>query len=200
MWWTPPARGPRPRCHWPCSPDGWSSAPSSPAACSAGHLVDEPSRGGLPVSAKDNGRYGSMVAVPTVSGWWARRSDPQRIALYTRSSYYGFVAVTPLFALLVVAGSPGVRPFAGALFLLGSVAVTVAALLLTRAGLSAPLSDKRLPPWLLAGSAATALATVGAGMAVVPDGADEGSPLPWVSFLAPLAVLIACSTVWAIRP
>ena len=39
--------------------------------------------------------------MPSVAGWWAGRSDPQRIALYTRWSYYSVLAVTPLFGLLV---------------------------------------------------------------------------------------------------
>src|SRR3954454_15479948 len=153
---TPPVHGPRPRCRWPCSPDGWSSAPSSPAACSAGHPVDEAGTAeAVDVRAEDDGRYGSMVAVGTMVDWWAGRSDPQRIALYTRSSYYGVLALTPFFALLVVGSSPGPPPFVAVSFLLGSVAVTVTALLLARAGLTAPGPDKRLPPWLLVGAAAT---------------------------------------------
>ncbi len=149
--------------------------------------------------AVDDGRYGSMVPVPSVAGWWAGRSDPQRIALYTRSSYYAALAVTPLVALLVVVSSASHPPFAAALFLLGSVAVTVTALLLARAGLTAPGPDKRLPTRLLVGAAAAALATVGTGVAAVPDGGDAGSLLPWVLGLAPTMVLIACSTVWPTR-
>jgi two-component system sensor histidine kinase DesK len=141
-----------------------------------------------------------MVPVPTVAGWWAGRSDPQRIALYTRSSYYSVLALTPFFALLVVGSAPGPPPFAAVSFLLGSVAVTVTSLLLARAGLTAPGPSKRLPPRLLVGAAATAMLTVAAGMAVVPDGGDEGSVLPWVLALPPAMVLIACSTVWAARP
>ncbi|WP_171058270.1 sensor histidine kinase [Modestobacter altitudinis] len=137
--------------------------------------------------------------MPSVAGWWAGRSDPQRIALYTRSSYYAALAVTPLVALLVVVSSASHPPFAAALFLLGSVAVTVTALLLARAGLTAPGPDKRLPTRLLVGAAAAALATVGTGVAAVPDGGDAGSLLPWVLGLAPTMVLIACSTVWPTR-
>src|SRR4051812_65865 len=140
-----------------------------------------------------------MVPVPTVAGWWSGRSDPQRIALYTRSSYYTVLALTPILALLVVGSSPGPAPFAAVLFVLGSVAVTVTALLLARAGLAAPGPDKRLPPWLLGGAAATALATAAAGVAAVPDGGDAGSVLPFVLELPPTMVLIACSTVWPTR-
>src|SRR4051812_42619858 len=153
----------------------------------------------VPMTAEKASRYASMVPVGTVAGWWAGRSDPQRIALYTRWSYYGILSLTPVFTLLVVAASPVPRPFAAALLVLGSVTVTVAALLLARAGLTVPQQDRRLPRWLLVSAAATTLATVGAGMAVVPDGGDEGSVLPWILFLTPLAVLIACSTVWSAR-
>jgi two-component system sensor histidine kinase DesK len=146
--------------------------------------------------AEDAGRYGSMVPVRSVAGWWAGRSDPQRIALYTRWTYYAALALTPLLALLVVLSSAGAPPFAAALFLLGSIAVAVTALLLVRAGLTAPQQVERLPRGLLAGATGTALATVGAGVALVPDGGDEGSLLPWVVALAPSVVLFACSTVW----
>src|SRR4051812_8705205 len=144
-------------------------------------------------------RYASMVTVPSVAGWWTARSDPQRIALYTRSSYYSVLALTPFFALLVVVSWTDQRPFAAVLFLLGSVAVTVTVLLLARAGLTAHGPDKRLPPRLLVGAAATTLATACAGVAAVPDGSDAGSLLPWVLGLAPTMVLIACSTVWPTR-
>src|SRR5256885_13253181 len=157
MRWTPPVPGPRPRCRWPCSPDGWSSAPSSPGTCSAGRHVDESAAKPVPRRAEDDGRYGSMVAVLSVSGWWAGRSDPQRIALYTRSSYYAVLAVTPFLSLMVVASSARVFSFSAALFLLGSVAVTVTTLLLARAGLTGPPQARRLPPGLLAGAIATAL-------------------------------------------
>src|SRR3954451_17178322 len=137
-----------------------------------------------------------MVAVGTVAGWWAGRSDPQRIALYTRWSYYGMLALSPVFALLVVTSSPGTPPFAAGLFLVGSVAVTVTALLVARTGLTAPGPEQRRPPWLLVSAAATALATVAAGMAAVPDGGDAGSVLPWVAALAPTMLLIASSAIW----
>src|SRR3954454_1282110 len=194
---TPPAPGPQPRCRWQCWPAGWSSAPSSPAACSAGHLVDERDPpAAVPVRATSDRRYRKMAAVPTAGGWWAGRSDPQRIALYTRWSFYGILALTPLFALLVVVSAAGTRPLAAALFLVGSLSVTIAALLLARAGLTAPLEDKQLPPWLLIGAIVAALATEAAGVAVVPNAGDAGSALPWALALAPFVLLIACSTAW----
>jgi two-component system sensor histidine kinase DesK len=140
-----------------------------------------------------------MAPVPRVAGWWTGRSDPQRIALYTRWSYYAALALTPFFAFLVVASSPGPPLFAAVLFLLGSVALTVTLLLLARAGLRAPGPDKRLPTRLLVGAAAAALATVAAGVAAFPDGGEAGSVLPWVVFLAPTMLLIASSAVWPAR-
>jgi two-component system, NarL family, sensor histidine kinase DesK len=151
------------------------------------------------VEAEDDGRYGSMVAVSSVAGWWAGRSDPQRIALYTRWSYYGILAATPFFAVLIVASSAGPPALAPVLFLLGSIAVAVTALLLARAGLTRSLPDERLPTRLLVSAAAAALASVAAGVAAVPNGGEEGSALPWVVELAPFMVLIACSTVWSAR-
>src|SRR3954468_14282717 len=139
-----------------------------------------------------------MIPVWTVAGWWAGLSDPQRIALYTRSSYYGVLALTPFSALLVVGSSPGRPPVAAVLFLLGSVAVAGTALLLAWAGLTRS-QDERLPMRLFVGAAVAALVTVGAGVAAVPDGGDAGAVLPWVVALAPTMVLIACSTVWPTR-
>ncbi len=137
--------------------------------------------------------------MPSVAGWWAGRSDPQRIALYTRWSYYSVLALTPLVSLLVVGSSPGPPAFAAAAFLLGSITVSVATLLLARAGLARSLQDERLPPRLLGGAVAAALATAGAGVAAVPDASDAGSVVPWAVALAPMMVLIACSTVWPAR-
>src|SRR3954449_1189875 len=70
-----------------------------------------------------------------------------------------------------------------------------------RAAAGAPRRARQpLPMRLFVGAAVAALATAGAGVAAVPDGGDAGSVLPWVLGLAPTMVLIACSTVWAIRP
>jgi two-component system sensor histidine kinase DesK len=140
-----------------------------------------------------------MVAVGTVAGWWAGRSDRQRIALYTRSSYYGALTLTPLFALIVVASPAGAPSPAAVSFLLGSIAVTVTTVLLARAGLTDAMENRRLPPYLLAGAAATALGTAVAGVAAVPDGGDDGAVLPFVLALPPSMVLIACSTVSSAR-
>ena len=45
---------------------------------------------------RDADRYGSMSFVPALALGWGARSDPQRIELYTRWSFYGTIAVTPL--------------------------------------------------------------------------------------------------------
>jgi hypothetical protein len=37
-----------------------------------------------------------MSAVPTVARWWGSRSDPQRLDLCTRWSFYAFIPFTPL--------------------------------------------------------------------------------------------------------
>src|SRR3954464_11258161 len=115
-----------------------------------------------------------MIPVGTVVDWWAGQSDPQRIALYTHSSYYGVLALTPLSALLVVGSSPGRPPVAAVLFLLGSVAVAVTTLLLAWAGLTRS-QDERLPMRLFVGAAVAAPATLGAGRAAGPGGGGAGA-------------------------
>src|SRR3954464_13536386 len=98
-----------------------------------------------------------MIPVGTVAGWWAGRSDPQRIALYTRSSYYGVLALTPFSALLVVGSLRARPPVAAVLFLLASVAVAVTVFLFAWAGLTRS-QDERLPTRLFVGAAVAALA------------------------------------------
>ena len=39
-----------------------------------------------------------MTVVPTVTRWWGRRTDLERLDLYTRSSFYGAMAFTALLA------------------------------------------------------------------------------------------------------
>jgi two-component system sensor histidine kinase DesK len=138
-----------------------------------------------------------MNFVPTAAGWWAGRSEPQRVALYTRWSYYLALALTPLDAVLFVVSAPHPRPLPAGLFLLGSLAVTAMALLLAHAGL-AELGG-RLPPRLLAGAVALAVATAVAAVVLLSDTGHENSSLPWLVFLTPTVVLIACSTVWPSR-
>ncbi|HYO37352.1 MAG TPA: hypothetical protein VER97_14850, partial [Geodermatophilus sp.] len=76
--------------------------------------------------------------MPTVARWWRDRSDPQRLDLYTRWSFYGWLAMTPLLALLVSGSAEDPAPGAGvAAFVGGSVAVAVTTLVLARAWLAA---------------------------------------------------------------
>ncbi|MGK5114305.1 MULTISPECIES: sensor histidine kinase [unclassified Geodermatophilus] len=135
--------------------------------------------------------------MPTVVRWWEDRSAPQRIELYTRWSFYIWLAATPLLALGVVgsAARPPTRP-ATTVFLLGSVAVAVTAVLLARAGLAAHQEGRALPrgPLLAAFGAAVATA-VAAVPPFLADGPDSPA-LAW-GVAMPLAMaLAAASTVW----
>ena len=51
-----------------------------------------------------------MSGVPTVARWWGSRSDPERLDLYTRSSFYAAIGLTPLLTALglgsAATGSP----------------------------------------------------------------------------------------------
>jgi two-component system, NarL family, sensor histidine kinase DesK len=67
-----------------------------------------------------------MSAVPTVARWWGSRSDPQRLDLYTRWSFYAFIALTPLLTMLGL-GSAATTKGAGRRFREGVDAVENAA-------------------------------------------------------------------------
>ena len=151
------------------------------------------------MSAERGGRYGSMVAVPTPVRWWAGRSDPERIELYTRWSFYLTIALFPLPAALLLGSASTARPPGAALFVVGSFAVTVVALLLVRAGLAAHLRNGPPPTRLAAAAAALALATSAAGLAALADGTGENASLPLSLALSPTAVLTASATVWPAR-
>ncbi len=154
---------------------------------------------GEPESADGRGRYGTMTAVPAVTGWWAGRSDPQRIAIYTRWSFYVTIAALPPVAVLFLGSAAVTRPVGAALYLGGTIAVTAGALVLTRAGLAARGSEGRPAPRLAAGAAVLALATAGAGVVAFTGTGTEGDALPWVVALPPLVVLTAGATVWSTR-
>jgi hypothetical protein len=68
-----------------------------------------------------------MGAVPTVARWWSSRTDPQRIDLYTRWSYYSTLVFLPLFLLLAVAPGWGAPPRWLALVLAAAALTTTAA-------------------------------------------------------------------------
>lgn len=141
-----------------------------------------------------------MTAVPTVSRWWNSRTAPQRIDLYTRWSFYFFLAGLPVLALAVVgAAVEGAAPTAASwLFVAGSAGTAAVAVQLTRRGLAAHQAARPLPGRLtvLAFCVAGATAVVGVAVFTAPEASVA---VPW-SISVPLGgVLVACSTVWATR-
>jgi two-component system, NarL family, sensor histidine kinase DesK len=155
---------------------------------------------GLPplTAPRDVGRYGTMSLVPALARGWGGRSDPQRIELYTRWSFYLTVLTCPLLALLVTGASATADPFPAPPFLLGSLAVTATALLLARAGMSARREARPLPPRLVAAAVVAAVGTAGAGVLVF-SAEEDSDALPWSLALPSAVVLIACATVWPAR-
>ncbi|MPQ98794.1 sensor histidine kinase [Modestobacter sp. I12A-02628] len=141
-----------------------------------------------------------MAAVPTVSRWWSSRTDPQRIELYTRSSFYSFAWGMPLLALLVLAAT-GPSSVVDVVPYLGCVAVTaVLCWVLTRAGLATRESGARVDARLVTGACAAALLTSGVALATLrfePRG--DSQALLWATVLAPLSVLCVLATVWETR-
>ncbi|MBB3085205.1 sensor histidine kinase [Geodermatophilus sabuli] len=137
--------------------------------------------------------------MPTVARWWENRTAPQRIELYTRWSFYIWLAMAPLLAL-GIAGSAAqrVQP-ATTVFVLASVAVAATAVLLARAGLAAHGEGRGLPrrPALAAAAAAVAAAAA-AVLAFTPDAPDTPA-LPWGVAMPPAMALVAASTVWPTR-
>ncbi|MGY1699556.1 sensor histidine kinase [Geodermatophilus sp. SYSU D00766] len=133
--------------------------------------------------------------MPTVARWWRDRSDPQRLDLYTRWSLYTWLATTPLFALLVVAGAGlGDTPVTR-LYLAGSLAVAVTGVVLVRAGLAARSTRGPLPARPLAAALAAAVLTTGTGVVVtLAEGSDPGTR--WLVALPPAMLLTAGSPVW----
>ncbi|MGY1603929.1 sensor histidine kinase [Geodermatophilus sp. SYSU D00815] len=136
--------------------------------------------------------------MPTVSRWWGSRSDPQRLDLYTRWSFYGWLGLTPLLALLTTApAAADAGPVPVVLFLAGATAVGVLGLAIARAGLAGPRGTAPVPRRLLIAAAGAALATTAVSVSAFPDaeaGAVEwGVALPWAM------VLTACSPFWPAR-
>ena len=135
-----------------------------------------------------------MTAVPTVARWWRNRSDPQRLDLYTRWSFYTWIGATPLFALLAVGATPGVGRHELP-FLSGAVLVAGSGIALTRAGFAAARVDGALPGRLVAVSAGAALVTAAAGVLALWGEADPVATA-WNVELPFAMVLTACSPVW----
>ncbi len=156
--------------------------------------------GPAPVSepARD-GRYGSMGAVPTVARWWRSRSDPQRIELYTRWSYYSFLTALPLFGLLAVASDwAGAPRWLELLLLAATLATTAAAVQLSRRG----FADRAAGPDRVALAVAVLAGLVVVGVVVVGAAGTASGPspaVPWAAGFVGAEVLLALSVTVATR-
>ena len=151
-------------------------------------------------SAVRAGRYGSIVAVPTVSRWWSSRTDPQRIELYTRSSFYSFAWGLPLLALLVTSSIPGMTTGRALPYLACTVLAAGAVYLLARAGMAVARRGGELDSRAWSPAAAAALVTpVVAVVSFRPLAGDDVQLVMWASLLVPGLVLCALGTVWQTR-
>src|SRR4051812_333099 len=139
-----------------------------------------------------------MSAVPTVVRWWGNHSDPERLELYTRWSFYGAIGLTPLLAVLGLGSSASTQaPVLLGLVVVGAGAVVVLGVLLVRAGTSADPRGRILPRRLLAVGWGTGLVTATAGVLAVLRASEDA--VAW-SVTWPLGtLLVACSTVWPTR-
>ncbi|MCZ2823346.1 MULTISPECIES: sensor histidine kinase [unclassified Modestobacter] len=147
------------------------------------------------------GRYGSMTAVPTVSRWWSSRTAPQRIDLYTRWSFYGWIGGgLPLFTFAVLGSVAEVVSRAAVVaFLVGTAITTVLAVVLAARGLKAHRVGRGVSTVLVAAAFAAALATGAAGLWASAGDGEYTEGAPWALALPLGMVLTACSTVWATR-
>src|SRR4051794_34645039 len=106
-----------------------------------------------------------MSAVPTVARWWGRRSDLQRLELYTRWSFYAALGITPLLISLGLGSATTTgSPVLLGLYVLGTCAVAVLGVPLVRSGMGGQPGEPALPrrPLVLGWGTALASATVGA--------------------------------------
>jgi two-component system sensor histidine kinase DesK len=138
-----------------------------------------------------------MSAMPNVARWWGKRSDPQRLHLYTRWSFYGAIGLTPLLALLGLGSTPADAPLLLGLVVAGAAAVTVLGVLLVRTGMTTDPPGPVLPRRLLALSWGTALITATAGVLAFRGASADA--VPWNVAWPLSTVLVACSTVWQTR-
>ncbi|WP_249523821.1 sensor histidine kinase [Modestobacter marinus] len=147
------------------------------------------------------GRYGSMTAVPTVSRWWVSRTAPQRIDLYTRWSFYGWIgAGLPLFTFAVLGSVAEVVSRAAVVaFLVGTAVTTVLAVVLAARGLEAHRVGRAVSPVLVVAAFGAALATGAARLCACAGDGEYTEGAPWSLALSLGMVLTACSTVWATR-
>jgi two-component system sensor histidine kinase DesK len=139
-----------------------------------------------------------MSAVPTVARWWGSRSDPQRLDLYTRWSFYAAIGLTPPLAMLGLGSTAAAdAPVLFGLAAGGAAAVAVLGALLVRTGMGADPRRRRLPPRLLALGWGSALITASAVVVAFRDASPDA--VAW-NIAWPLStVLVACSTVWQTR-
>ena len=137
-----------------------------------------------------------------MSRWWRSRTDPQRIDLYTRSSFYSVAAGLPLVAVLMVVSATEGPVLGAAVYLACAVATAVAGVLITRQALAARGGDVLLDRRLLGAAAAAALLTSAAAFWTFSARAREsgdGTVLVWPTLIAPLVLLIVMSLVWDTR-
>jgi two-component system sensor histidine kinase DesK len=138
-----------------------------------------------------------MGAVPTVARWWSSRTDPQRIDLYTRSSYYSTLVLLPVLLFFAVSSDWATSAAWPPLVLLGSSVVTTAAcLVLTRRGFRDRTAGPDRSALLVAVLAG--LVTVLAALAATGEGPAPAAP--WVAGLVSGAVLLALSVTVPTRP
>jgi signal transduction histidine kinase len=141
-----------------------------------------------------------MGAVPTVARWWRDRSDPQRLDLYTRWSFYGWLGLSPLLALMVAGSAEDPAPGAGvAAFVGGSVAVAVTTLLLARAWLAARREGRTPARAPLVAAALAGLVTAALGVLAFAGQADRTPALSWGVAMPLAMVLTATTPVWPTR-
>ena len=144
------------------------------------------------------GRYGSMSAVPTVARWWGSRSDPQRLELYTRWSFYAALGLSPLLTALGLGSAATDSPALLGSYVLGTCVVAVLGVLLVRSGMGGEPRERPLPRRLLALGWGTALATAIVGVLALRGGSEVA--VAWSVTLPLGTLLVACSTTWRTRP
>ena len=143
-----------------------------------------------------DGRYGSMRAVPTVARWWSSRTDPQRIDLYTRWSYYSALVFLPVLLLFAVSPAWGAPPPWLALVLAAAeLTTTVACLVLARQGFRDRAAGPDRPA--LAVAVVAGVVTTGACLAATTDGELSSS---WAVAVVSAAVLLGLSVTAPTRP
>jgi two-component system sensor histidine kinase DesK len=139
-----------------------------------------------------------MSAVPTVARWWGGRSDPQRLELYTRWSFYAAFGLSPLLTTLglgskVTTGSPVLL----ASYVLGTCAVAALGVYLVRSAIGEP-RERPVPRRLLALGWGTALATATVGVLALRGGSQD--IVAWSVTLPLGTMMVACSATWRTRP